>query len=147
MLNAYHLPLIHHQNSILWALVFFILPTEHLNLLFVYLSYHSISSIFFTFPQNIKLTNFLRFPPKDIDINDVLNRGNRVLLMTIDPKFSTINAVEQLAEILKNECQKTIIVLGADKETVLRSFQKQSKKGGSLENRVRHFCIFQLDNI
>ena len=89
----------------------------------------------------------LRFPPKDFKSQDVLNRGNRVLLMTIDPKFSTINAVEQLAEILKNECQKTIIVLGADKETVLRSFQKQSKKGGSLENRVRHFCFFQLDNI
>ena len=55
----------------------------------------------------------LRFPPKDFKSQDVLNRGNRVLLMTIDPKFSTINAVEQLAEILKKECQKTIIVLGA----------------------------------
>ena len=51
--------------------------------------------------------------------------------MTIDPKFSTINAVEQLAEILKKECQKTIIVLGLDKENVLKAFQRSS-----IEDRV-----------
>ncbi len=57
--------------------------------------------------------------------------------MTIDKKNSTIHAVEQLAEILKKECQKTIIVLGLDKENVLRAFQRSSEKGGALEERVR----------
>ena len=56
--------------------------------------------------------------------------------MTIDPKFSTINAVEQLAEILKKECQKTIIVLGLDKDNVQKAFQRCSIKGGALEDRV-----------
>ena len=57
--------------------------------------------------------------------------------MTIDPKFSTTHAVEQLAEILKKECQKTVIVLGLDKTNVLAAFQRSSVAGGALENRVR----------
>ena len=56
--------------------------------------------------------------------------------MTIDTKFSTIHAVEQLAEILKKECQKTIIVLGLDKDNVLKAFQRSSNNGEALENRV-----------
>ena len=62
--------------------------------------------------------------------------------MTIDPKFSTIHAVEQLAEILNKECQKTIIVLGLDKDNVLKAFQRSSQKDGVLENRVRKYCTF-----
>ena len=56
--------------------------------------------------------------------------------MTIDQNFSTIHAVEQLAEILKKECQKTIMVLGLDKDNVLKAFQRSSMKEGALENRV-----------
>ena len=77
------------------------------------------------------------YPPKDFNTKDVLNRGNRVLLMTIDKKNSTIHAVEQLAEILRKEKQKTIIVLGLDKTNVLKAFQRSSFEGGPLENRVR----------
>ena len=57
--------------------------------------------------------------------------------MTIDKKISTIHAVEQLAEILRKEKQKTIIVLGLDKKNVLTAFQRSSSEGGALENRVR----------
>ena len=84
------------------------------------------------------IANIFRYPPKDFKTKDVLNRGNRVLLMTIDPKFSTIHAVEQLAEILKKESQKTIVVLGLDKDNVLKAFQRSSLRGGALENRVDH---------
>ena len=80
---------------------------------------------------------FSRYPPKDFNTKDVLNRGNRVLLMTIDKKNSTVHAVEQLADILRKEKQKTIIVLGSDKNNVLTAFQRSSSEGGALENRVR----------
>ena len=73
-----------------------------------------------------------RYPPKDFNTKDVLNRGNRVLLMTIDRNFSTIHAVEQVAEILAKERQKTVIVLGIDKDNALKAFQRSP-----IKNRVR----------
>ena len=62
--------------------------------------------------------------------------------MPIDPKGSTIHAVDQLAEILKKECQKTIIVLGVDKDNVLEAFQRTSLEGRALENRVKQLFKF-----
>ena len=69
------------------------------------------------------------YPPKDLNCDAYLNRGNRSLLLAVEAAISPVFAVERLCYILEKKKHQIIIILEPMvKDQIIHCFQNSSVK-------------------